>query len=1170
MSGAECGPCSQVVLGRQLQDLLQRADPSYAVPPSLRNDLRTHAQLFSVLQEKNSQLNTLNLKQLAEQRHTQSLSGRLDDQKRLIYAISQSDDAALGRIIQTALRQGAGVDTIIDRIVRAGQGLFSPQKYTTNSFDLVALVLKVSGPRLAFAVAKAMHLPSISTVRKRLHLPQLLPSIGFPTQAEILTNIESFFGHTEPSRRVGHSLQMDEMALEPRIVYNEKSDTAVGFAWEDADKVDLCNLSTRTDPVGALLQAKTLLDSGVCRRATEATMAAIARFDQSDYNPAVILASGTCKAGKAPDQARLIKLIIKCWNESEHGRARHGDIWSICTDGDATRRRALFEFCMTSRLDPESDLFQLLGHLPLLNLCCSTTQMTHDGDYKHEEKRLASAMRSRSGLLVNGAHITSQMLIKYLKCLGDLSDSRIISFFDGNDPQNVPKANALLSNLHRASQLPAITSKIENKPFVLLGEVIGSFIHPYTVPALSLTEQITSLAKCGHLLFALYRTDGTKFIPSQLFYDIQTSIKNAIFCVAKTQLIDLDLPFYLLQTGTDRLESRFGTYRTATSDRNGDLQQMCERAAAAQCIDKIFSDHPSWNRAPYRLSLDGKSGVDHTNPASWIGDVTVGHVDLHACWILGQSQAAEVLKQAGILFDFDPAALSSGSREVDLMRPFGSYPGVQVDTIEPNMEPVPLSELVDGDFTLDAVQSSCFSTASTAGKPVEPQRLAGDELSLEHLLLETPDTSSSETESKGRILVDGKRVYLTSAVRYLLGADGGAKSTDRLRRVCGFTRYLNPSVTKTEPVTGDYFRVLDLAATFVRIQNQVAIAIVRVTNILSHGGCSLESISESQFDSPGISLSGQLLELVFDSGTWYWTQKYDMSLEVSASARRKHTTWLDFRACLSCPLNPDLVEREGERVWAFEHTQLGELMDSLWTRCAKHSPEDNLAACERSGTLPYQIPNTQIVLVHRGATEFMHRSARPVQAECFQCGEQVKIEHEMRVHVGRHLLASRLRHNEANPTSLLDTPFCGFCGRHGTCTTSVERQTRAAKTLRTVSDCPYRSTFTYSTSLRASKSKPCTNRPVECPRCPQGSKYIWSYSLLHHIRAAHGLQAMQSVGEETKKHDPSDEEFEFMRVDKETGVVQPTKGRRRRANADNSEINASGSSSTSKKTRSQR
>ncbi|KAG9118493.1 hypothetical protein FRC07_006965 [Ceratobasidium sp. 392] len=153
----------------------------------------------------------------------------MDEQKRLMLAIGQSDDVAVGRIVKTALQNGAGIETIIDRIVKAQRGLYSPKNYSQKAFDLVALVLRVGGPRLAYAVSKALHLPSISSTER--------------------------------------------------------------------------------------------LDSGDCYHATEITMAALARFGQSNYNATVILASGTCKTEKACDQARWIELILNSWRDSPYGEA---------------------------------------------------------------------------------------------------------------------------------------------------------------------------------------------------------------------------------------------------------------------------------------------------------------------------------------------------------------------------------------------------------------------------------------------------------------------------------------------------------------------------------------------------------------------------------------------------------------------------------------------------------------------------------------------------------------------------------------------------------------------------------------------------------------------------------------------------------------------------------
>ncbi|KAG9098098.1 hypothetical protein FRC07_010692, partial [Ceratobasidium sp. 392] len=631
-------------------------------------------------------------------------------------------------------------------------------------------------------------------------------------------------------------------------------------------------------------------------------MAAVARFGQSDYNASIILASPTCKTKKSGKHAELIGAILDSWRESPHGAPAHGDIWSICTDGDAGRRLAIFQHCMTSTLEPNSDLYRLLGHLPLLNLCCGPTQITHDGDYKHEEKRMASALRSRSGITVNGTQITPKMMVHYLRLLGDIPESRILSFFDGKDPQNVPKANALLTSIYRASQLPNIVAQVAHKPFVLLGEVLGSFVHPYTTLTMSLKEQLTSLAKCAHLLFALYRTDGTRFLTGQLMYDIQASIKNAFFCVAKTQLADLNLPFYLLQTGTDRLESRFGSFRT-----------MCERAASAQHIDQIYAARPQWNRVPYRLSLDGNSGVDHTNPASWRGNVIVGHVDLYSCWIDGQSQAANALNRAGVSFNFDPATLSLESPQIDLMRPTGKYPGIQVDTLEPNPQPALPEDLVDDPRVLD---TEITGRSNDSGQSL---RLGDDELSIEHLLPASPEESLEHN--------------------------------------------------------GNDFHVSELVATLLRINNQVSIAVIRVTNIVARDGRALESIAEKHFCESGITLSGQVLVLEYSSGVWYWTQQYDSIATTGASAHQKRSSGADFSTHFSLPVNPLLVEWRGEQVWAFEDVEMRTLMNELWTKCAGNAPETQIPACVSSASLPYRSPDSQNLLCHSEATELIRSAA---------------------------------------------------------------------------------------------------------------------------------------------------------------------------------------------------
>ncbi|KAG8690646.1 hypothetical protein FRC11_010142 [Ceratobasidium sp. 423] len=563
------------------------------------------------------------------------------------------------------------------------------------------------------------------------------------------------------------------------------------------------------------------------------------------------------------------------------------------------------------------------------------------------------------------------MLVQYLRHLDDLPKQRILAFFDGTNLQNVPKANALLTHLYRASQLSHIRASPENKSFVLLGELLGSFVHPYTVPTMSLTEQLVSLAKCGHLLFALYRVDGAKFLPGQLIYDMQVSIKNVVFCVAKTQVFDPSLPFYLLQTGTNHLESRFGTLRTTSSDRNGDILQMCEHASSAQCIDEIFSEHPNWNHTPYCLSLDGRSGIDHTNPSSWIRDVIVGHVNLHSAWLKGHTQAMAILKQAGVAFEFDPIKLQAKSLNIDLMLPNGAYPGIHVDYSEPELQPLSVPELEMQAYPDDHSTALGSYTAAVDSLPKDIEMsstqlpLGDTELEIEQMLPPALQdaTTGPNTTKKGWILVDGKLVHLESAVRYLLGSDSSPKSTDRLCRVCGFSRHLDSSSAHSKVILGDYFQVSDLVATFLWVNNKASLAIIRVTDIITNGA-SVESISREQFDTPSITLSGQILQLEYDSGVWYWTQKYDaVSSQETLVYNRKQHSVVEFAAHLSQFINPQLVERNGEIIWAFESIEMANLMDELWSICTAHSPGDNIPSCLPSPSFPYRSQHGEHVFI---------------------------------------------------------------------------------------------------------------------------------------------------------------------------------------------------------------
>ncbi|KDN34836.1 hypothetical protein RSAG8_12106, partial [Rhizoctonia solani AG-8 WAC10335] len=322
------------------------------------------------------------------------------------------------------------------------------------------------------------------------------------------------------------------------------------------------------------------------------------------------------------------------------------------------------------------------------------------------------------------------------------------------------------------------------------------------------------------------------------------------------------------------------------------------------------------------------------------------------------------------------------------MRPYGTYPGIQTDNVELDASPIPILELRENSNNVPAQSSMSESTGSTTrDSPSLVQELEDDESSIEHLVSETSSGTPESTST-----------------------DGGAKSTDRLRRVRGYTRYPNATPIQTDSVQGDQFQVSDLAATFVLAEDRVALLILRVTSIVASDGRLLEAISKEHFTETGITFSGQPLELNVAA--------------IGTSAYRKRDIGFDFAARMSRPVNPELVELGEDRVWGFSHAQMTKLMDELWAVCARVNVGDDIPHSNTSTTFPYQTNDGQIVLFHPEATDYVQKAIRPAVDSCLLCGERVNIKRDMRTHVGRHILSLQSGSSEGSNTIHL----AGFVG----------------------------------------------------------------------------------------------------------------------------------------------
>lgn len=236
-------------------------------------------------------------------------------------------------------------------------------------------------------MAKAMNLPSVRSTQSHSSRPQIQACIGFPSADEISANVTAIhkaqilWDHGMRPKQRGYTLLIDEIALEERPRFDVSRDAVIGISRESAS---LCDLSPVT--LESLHGIADGLQDRSITRAKEATVVSLAAFDGEHYSPIPILLSGTDKTETERPQSQILNLIIDTWDQSEHGQSFYGDIWSIASDGDATRRKALHRLFMCETLSPSDDLYHLLGGMPLMNLNCGKKARTLEIDFKHKFK----------------------------------------------------------------------------------------------------------------------------------------------------------------------------------------------------------------------------------------------------------------------------------------------------------------------------------------------------------------------------------------------------------------------------------------------------------------------------------------------------------------------------------------------------------------------------------------------------------------------------------------------------------------------------------------------------------------------------------------------------------------------------------------------------------------
>jgi hypothetical protein len=124
--------------------------------------------------------------------------------------------------------------------------------------------------------------------------------------------------------------------------------------------------------------------------------------------------------------------------------------------------------------------------------------------------------------------------------------------------------------------------------------------------------------------------------------------------------------------------------------------------------------------------------------------------------------------------------------------------------------------------------------------------------------------------------------------------------------------------------------------------------------------------------------------------------------------------------------------------------------------------------------------------------------------ECPACTPTVRLDTSN----GQHVLAHIGSHILHDPSVDRSQEPCGLCLRAASfCSIYLTRCTRrtsqwALKYGGTL-PCPNATSFSYAVAMSSSKASPCSNVPLVCPYCLEGSPAVWCYNMLQHLRHRH-------------------------------------------------------------------
>ena len=237
-----CCMCACLGQNRYVQNIITRyTDGIHENAPLVYHGI---GGLIDVVHRKSSAVDRLRLRRLNDMRKLAGKEGVIEVHKQMLLALSTQRIPRIDRVLRVGFKNGAGIHTMLDLIKKAAEGTYHPKGFDEEE-DLQALLfLRLGGARVADIAHRIFGTPSVSTIRSRTTVPQILPSPSFPTHHEVLKNIASTFegilDMMKASRNLLHGILMfDELAIEKRPRWDDKSNKFLGVCREHGHATSL-------------------------------------------------------------------------------------------------------------------------------------------------------------------------------------------------------------------------------------------------------------------------------------------------------------------------------------------------------------------------------------------------------------------------------------------------------------------------------------------------------------------------------------------------------------------------------------------------------------------------------------------------------------------------------------------------------------------------------------------------------------------------------------------------------------------------------------------------------------------------------------------------------------------------------------------------------------------